>query len=192
MICGECMRSLLLAGGRSSRMGRDKALIEVGGVACIARVASALAAAGCEPIRIAVAQPEDVEKYGLVMPDGLDIEWVLDAFTHAGPIEAVVEALSDPLVSDVDSIQLCPVDVPWVTADLFFELEKTLASEDLLAIPADPQRIHPLLARVRPAVASIIGDDRRPLHVQFSELEHSTLLTETAILRNINTPDDLN
>ena len=192
MICGECMRSLLLAGGRSSRMGRDKALIEVGGVACIARVASALAAAGCEPIRIAVAQPEDVEKYGLVMPDGLDIEWVLDAFTHAGPIEAVVEALSDPLVSDVDSIQLCPVDVPWVTADLFFELEKTLASEDLLAIPADPQRIHPLLARVRPAVASIIGDDRRPLHVQFSELEHSTLLTETAILRNVNTPDDLN
>ena len=192
MICGECMRSLLLAGGRSSRMGRDKALIEIGGVACIARVASALAAAGCEPIRIAVAQPEDVERYGLVMPDGLDIEWVLDAFTHAGPIEAVVEALSDPLVSDVDSIQLCPVDVPWVTADLFFELEKTLASEDLLAIPADPQRIHPLLARVRPAVASIIGDDRRPLHVQFSELEHSTLLTETAILRNVNTPDDLN
>ena len=49
------MKSLLLAGGRSSRMGRDKALIEVGGVACIARVASALAAAGCEPIRIAVA-----------------------------------------------------------------------------------------------------------------------------------------
>ena len=49
-------------------MGRDKALIEVGGVACIARVASALAAAGCEPIRIAVAQPEDVERYGAVMP----------------------------------------------------------------------------------------------------------------------------
>ena len=173
-------------------MGRDKALIEVGGVACIARVASALAAAGCEPIRIAVAQPEDVERYGAVMPDGLDVEWVLDAVTHAGPIEAVVEALSDPLVSDVDSIQLCPVDVPWVTADLFFELERTLASGDLLAIPADPQRIHPLLARVRPAVASTIGDDRRPLHVQFSEMEHSTLLTETAILRNVNTPDDLN
>ncbi len=55
-------------------MGRDKALIEVGGVACIARVASALAAAGCEPIRIAVAQPEDVERYGAVMPDGLDVE----------------------------------------------------------------------------------------------------------------------
>ena len=125
MIYGECMRSLLLAGGRSSRMGRDKALIEVGGVACIARVASALAAAGCEPIRIAVAQPEDVEAYGAVMPEGLDVEWVLDAVTYAGPIEALIEALTDPLVEDEESIQLCSVDVPWVTADLFFELEKT-------------------------------------------------------------------
>ena len=135
-------------------MGRDKALIEVGGVACIARVASALAAAGCEPIRIAVAQPEDVERYGAVMPDGLDVEWVLDAVTHSGPIEAVVEALSDPLIADSDSIQLCPVDVPWVTADLFFELEKTLTSGDLLAIPADPLWSHPLLASVRPSIAS--------------------------------------
>ena len=126
---GECMRSLLLAGGRSSRMGRDKALIEVGGVACIARVASALAAAGCEPIRIAVAQPEDVERYGAVMPDRLDVEWVLDAVTHAGPIEALIEALTDPLFADTGSIQLCPVDVPWVTADLFFELEKTLCKK---------------------------------------------------------------
>ena len=185
------MRSLLLAGGRSSRMGRDKALIEVGGVACIARVASALAAAGCEPIRIAVAQPEDVEKYGEVLPDGLDVEWVLDADTHAGPIEALLEALNDPLVADSDSIQLCPVDVRWVTADLFFELEKTLGSEDLLAIPADPQRTHPLLARVRPSVATQIGDDRRPLHVQFAEMEHTTLLADAAILRNVNTAADL-
>ncbi len=58
------MRSLLLAGGRSSRMGSDKALIEVDGVACIARVAMALAEAGREPIRIAVAEPDAIERYG--------------------------------------------------------------------------------------------------------------------------------
>ena len=40
--------------------------------------------------------------------------------------------------------------------------------------------------------ASKIGEDRRPLHVQFTEMEHSTLLTDSAILRNVNTPDDLN
>ena len=77
-----------------------------------------------------------------------------------------------------------------MTADLFFERENSalrFASDS-----ADPQRAHPLLARVRPSIASKIADDRRPLHVQFSEMEHSTLLTEAAILRNVNTPDDLN
>ena len=54
------MRALLFAGGRSKRMGRDKALLEVDGIPCIARVVAALVEAGCEPIRIAVAQPEDV------------------------------------------------------------------------------------------------------------------------------------
>ena len=67
MSYGDCMRSLILAGGRSSRMGRDKALIEIEGEACIARIAMALAEAGREPIRIAVAEPEDVESYGCLL-----------------------------------------------------------------------------------------------------------------------------
>ncbi len=80
-------------------MGRDKALIEVGGVACIARVASALAAAGCEPIRIAVAQPEDVERYGGVMPDGLDVE---DSFKEG--------KLSMGIVFDGDGDRIAAID----------------------------------------------------------------------------------
>ena len=185
------MRSLLLAGGRSSRMGSDKALMEVEGIPCIVRVATALAEAGCEPIRIAVAQPEDVEKYGDVIPESLDVEWVLDSVTHAGPIEALLEALTDPLIADIDSIQLCPVDVPWITSDLFLELEKTLGDDDLLAIPADPRYTHPLLSRVRPSLATHIGEDRRSLRLQFAELEHSTLLADEDILRNVNYPSDL-
>ena len=189
---GDCMRSLLLAGGRSMRMGRDKALLEVDGEPCIARVAMALAEAGCEPIRIAVANPEDVESYGAVIDPQLDVEWVLDAEPHSGPIEALVEAFEDPLVES-ETIQLAPVDVPWVQSDLFVSLEEALDSADALVMPSDGVWNHPLLALVRPDVvlSRLISGDRRPLHLQFAEMPHSILLEDASILRNINHPEDL-
>ena len=103
------MRSLLLAGGKSSRMGRDKALIELDGSAMIERAAISLASANLEPIRIAVAQPEDVEEYGSAIGPDLDIEWVLDSMAPAGPIEAIEEALLDPDSED-GVLQLATVD----------------------------------------------------------------------------------
>ena len=192
MSFGDCMRSLLLAGGRSMRMGRDKALLEVDGEPCIARVAMALAEAGREPIRIAVANPEDVESYGAVIDSQLDVEWVLDAEPHSGPIEALVEAFEDPLVES-EPIQLAPVDVPWVQSDLFVSLEEALDSADALVMPSDGVWNHPLLALVRPDVvlSRLISGDRRPLHLQFAEMPHSILLEDAGILRNINHPEDL-
>lgn len=192
MSFGDCMKSLLLAGGRSMRMGRDKALLEVDGEPCIARVAMALAEAGREPIRIAVANPEDVESYGAVIDSQLDVEWVLDAEPHSGPIEALVEAFEDPLVES-ETIQLAPVDVPWVQSDLFVSLEEALDSADALVMPSDGVWNHPLLALVRPDVvlSRLISGDRRPLHLQFAEMPHSILLEDAGILRNINHPEDL-
>ena len=105
------MRSLLLAGGKSSRMGIDKAMIEVDGYSMISRVVKALTLAGLEPIRIAVANPEDIEKYGSVIGPDADVEWVLDARTHAGPIDAIEEALLDSGCGEI--LQLAAVDYPW-------------------------------------------------------------------------------
>jgi len=192
MSCGDSMRALILAGGRSSRMGRDKALVEVDGEACIARVAMALAEAGREPIRIAVAEPEDVERYGMVIDSTIQVEWVLDAEPHSGPIEALIEAFEDPLV-DEETVQLAPVDVPWVNSALFTGLERALGSSDCLAMPNDGLWAHPLLALVRPkmVVGQLKSGDRRPLHVQFTEMKHSLLLEDPSLLRNINAPADL-
>jgi len=190
--CGDGMRSLLLAGGRSSRMGRDKALIEVDGEPCIARVAMALAEAGREPIRIAVAEPDDIERYGSVLDPAIQVEWVLDAEPHAGPIEALLEAFEDPLCES-ETLQLAPVDVPWIVPEVFAGLEASLEEGDALAMPSDGLWAHPLLALVRPdrVVSALRGNDRSPLHIQFAEMPHSLLLEEPSVLRNVNTPEDL-
>ncbi len=77
----------------------------------IERVATSLATANLEPIRIAVALPEDVEEYGSAIGLDLDIEWVLDSNTYAGPIDAIEEALLDPECED-GLLQLATVDYP--------------------------------------------------------------------------------
>ena len=173
-------------------MGRDKALLEVDGEACIAGVAMALAEAGREPIRIAVAEPDDIELYGVVIDPSIQVEWVLDAEPYSGPIEAMIEAFEDPLV-DEETVQLAPVDVPWVNSALFAGLEEALGPSDCLAMPSDGLWAHPLLALVRPnaVVGWLKEGDRRPLHVQFAEMEHSVMLEEPSLLRNVNAPEDL-
>ncbi len=185
------MRSLVLAGGRSRRMGRDKALIEIEGQSCISRVVSALREAGLEPIRIAVATPENIDDYGATIPTEIDVEWVLDARPHAGPIEAILEALDDPLL-EANELQIAPVDVPWVTPGLFATLADTITDDDALAVPADGERMHPLLALIRPTrVRDLLANDRRPLRIQFAEMPHSILLENRAVLKNVNQPIDL-
>ncbi|MEC7708471.1 MAG: molybdenum cofactor guanylyltransferase [Candidatus Thermoplasmatota archaeon] len=185
------MRSLLLAGGRSSRMGRDKALVVVDGSTMIERMAISLAAANLEPIRIAVSQPEDVEDYGLAIGSDLDIEWVLDSRTHAGPIDAIEEALLDP-DCDGDLLQLATVDYPWASPNLFASLQESLRADDFLIMPHDGERSHPLLSLIRTReVLEIIEGDRRPLRIQFAEVKHSILMEDPAVLLNVNTPEDL-
>ena len=173
-------------------MGSDKALLEVDGEACIARITMALAEAGREPIRIAVAQPEDIESYGAVIDPQIEVEWVLDAAPHSGPIEALVEAFEDPLVES-ETIQLAPVDVPWVEFGLFVSLEDALGPSDALVMPSDGVWNHPLLALVRPEVvlSRLVSGDRRPLHLQFAEMPHSILFEDATMLRNVNQPEDL-
>ena len=103
-------------------------------------------------------------------------------------IEAIVEALNDPLCGN--TLQLAPGDVPWLESGLLSDLEREIGEEPL-AIPFSEGRWHPLLALVRPEVAGLIGGDRRPLHVQMTEIRHSVVEASPGVVRNLNRPSDL-
>ena len=173
-------------------MGTDKALVKIGSETMIQRVVRALHRAQLEPIRIAVARPQDVESYGMVIRGGPEIEWVLDGNPHSGPIDAIVECLQDPGLGNEDTLQLAPVDCPWVTEELFISLRKGLGPDDSLIMPHDGERPQPLLALLRPSlILEKIVEDRRPLHKQFAECSHSIMMVEPSILRNVNHATDL-
>ncbi len=174
-------------------MGTDKALIPIDGKPMISRIVRALAEADLEPIRISVSSPDDVEGYGSSIDEGFDVEWVLDSRPFAGPIEAIEEALLDPQYQEISSIQLAPVDYPWISAKLFKSLREGIGDGDSLIMPFDGERSHPLLALIRPEPIRrmLSNGDRRPLHKQFKEVRHSLLMEDPRVLRNVNKPEDL-
>ena len=169
-------------------MGTDKCLIEVNGVSCIQRVAMTLAEAGLEPIRISVASPEHIERYGGVLDSSLQVEWVVDSNPFAGPIEAILDALTDPFCND--PLQIAPVDVPWLEMELLVDLEVGIG-DCKVAMPVCSGRTHPLLALVRPEVAGLVGSSRRPLREQFRGMDHVLVEAREEVVRNVNRPSDL-
>lgn len=75
----------VLVGGKSSRFGRDKALLEVGGEVMAGRVAEVVRAAAGDVVL--VGSPE---KYG-----ALGLRVIPDAVTGVGPLGGILAALED-------------------------------------------------------------------------------------------------
>ena len=98
----------VLCGGASRRMGRDKALIEVDGVAMARRVADALHAAGARRV---VAVGGDAR--GLL---GVGLEHRPDRWPGEGPLGGLVTALDDVDAAPVAVVLSCDLLEPTAAA----------------------------------------------------------------------------
>ena len=104
------MNAFILAGGQSTRMGRDKALLEFRGRLLIEHAVEKLRALGFSP-RIAGTRP-DLAAWAPVIPDN---------HPGSGPLAGIEAALS---VSEADLNLFLPIDLPllpleflsWMTA----------------------------------------------------------------------------
>lgn len=94
------MNAFVLAGGQSTRMGRDKALLTVGGLPLIEHALNKLRSLGFSP-RIAGSRP-DLARFAPV---------VTDSYPQQGPLGGIEAALA---ASDAEQNLFLPVDLPWL------------------------------------------------------------------------------
>lgn len=174
----------VLAGGRSSRMGRNKALLPFRGRTLLDEVASSVrTAAGSVAI---VGKPEIYQHMGFpVIPD---------LISESGPLGGIHAALS---ASEADWNLVVACDMPAVSAEILLQL--MAASEESGAdclIPSGPSgRPEPLCAayhrRSLPAIAIALDNEIRKVMDALKDL-HVRIwpVTNAGWFQNLNTPQE--
>jgi molybdenum cofactor guanylyltransferase len=175
----------VLAGGRSRRMGRDKALIEIDGRAMAARVAMSMAAAGCSPVFAVGGDAGSLGAIGLTVID--------DRWPGEGPLGAIITALVHTEVPTV--VAAC--DLPWLdevtVRSLIRDVQRPGIDVDLVLATA--HRDEPLCGCWMPSALGELrrsfDDGERAVHRAIARLKTVRVQVTTAAVRNVNEPADL-
>ena len=192
MNCGDSVQAMVFAGGRSTRMGRDKSILALNGRALLAITIERLLLAGHTRIVILAADEQQKNSQKDAM-DGIsgNIEWLLDPIPHQGLIEALVSGVRRSNFDQTLPLQLSAVDSPWLDHSIYPALEKALYGDTEVAIPAD-HRLHPLHSLVRfPSVLEGVNPDDGPLRDQLKRLNSVIVPWPESELTNLNAPSDL-
>ncbi len=125
----QAPRGYVLAGGRSRRMGRDKAFIPIDGLPMALRVARAMEPF-CQRVAIVGKNPALAR---------LGFPWVPDVRASFHPLVGVLSAMRD---APTDRILLAPCDLPHISSQQF----ASLLLHDEPVVADDEDGLHPLLA----------------------------------------------
>lgn len=159
------MNAFILAGGQSSRMGRDKALLELGGHPLIEHALGKLRALGFSPRIVGVRS--DLAAFAIVVPDN---------FPHTGPLGGIEAALA---ASNTEQNLFLPVDLPWLPVEfLRWLIERAENTNALATVPRLQGRPQPLCAVYSKALlpyaqSALAADDAKVMRA----VEHAAKLT---------------
>jgi molybdenum cofactor guanylyltransferase len=182
--------TFILAGGRSTRMGTDKAFVTLDGKTLLTRMLD-LARCVTEDVRI-VGDPARFSNFAPV---------VEDIFPGCGPLGGIHAALRS---SEADLNVILAVDIPFLSPEflkfLIFRSRKSAATVTVVNISGGWQ---PLCAVYRCAFADVAEEALRAGEYKIGALFNKTeteVISESdlqtagyspQIFRNLNTPDDL-
>ena len=185
--------AVILAGGRSSRFGRDKAAVQLDGLSLLEHVLNGLPESRAETVLVLreeqVVQEAAIDRIVFDDPDLPD-----------GPLRGIVAGL-EAMTSDWGWVVAC--DLPGIVPALLEELALARTPDALGVIPEWGGRIQPLCALYSRAALPILRESAgsgarsvtraldHPGFQRFAELRSSKLDPEGRSFININTPDAL-
>jgi molybdopterin-guanine dinucleotide biosynthesis protein A len=168
------MNAYILAGGKSTRMGQEKALFTIQETPMSVIISEKLKKAGCDNVFL-------ISKNKLPMP----ILQISEKYKEQHPLYGVHTALNHCM----DSLCLItPCDLPFVSVDSY----RLLMEQKQETVASEKNKIHPLLgifSSSRSEEALIYAQKHRSV-MSFVQ-EHYNLVLPSIELRNINRPQDI-
>jgi molybdopterin-guanine dinucleotide biosynthesis protein A len=187
--------AIILCGGKSTRMGRDKASLPFGPETMLQRVIRLLnELVSLENVVVVAAA-------GQVLPD-LPSEIIVarDERPERGPLEGLAAGLK-ALSEGIDAAYVTSCDVPLLVPAFMHKLFELLEGFDIV-VPRDGAYLHPLAAVYRrsvfDSVRKLLDADRLRLRFLFEEVRTREVPLEELravdprleTLKNLNTPAD--
>ena len=175
----------MLAGGKSSRMGKDKGLVLFNGQPMISYVLKALGETGI-PFNI-IANNEGYEKFGHPV--------VADLVVDKGPMGGLLTAFSN---TKAKAVLLMSCDMPLVNSEAIKQLIDKAVINQIIA-PTEEGRVNPLFAlyplSLKHEVERRITNGRLKMTDLILENKHtlvpSIVRENPGIFRNVNNEDEL-
>ncbi|MGC3960814.1 MAG: molybdenum cofactor guanylyltransferase [Verrucomicrobiota bacterium] len=135
--------AVILAGGQSSRMGRDKARVEISGETLLARQIKLVRVAGAAEVLISGRADRDDTQFGLRV--------LTDNFPSSGPLAGIESALR---VCRTPLLLVLAVDMPHMTAEFLQQLQRQCGGGSGI-LPRRAGQLEPLAAFYPRAAAQI-------------------------------------
>lgn len=175
----------ILAGGKSSRMGTNKALLKVNNERFIDKLIKELSA--FDEVLISAANKGDYADCGLPVYE--------DTIKEYGPLEGMYQLIKN---AGNEYVFICAVDMPFVTAELVNYIAEFISSDYDAYVITDEEHIHPLCAiykkSVIPVLEELIEQDRHRImdligniRTKYIKLENTCF--DKKVVKNINTKD---
>jgi molybdenum cofactor cytidylyltransferase len=191
---GRRIAAIVLAAGRSTRMGGpNKLLAEIGNRALVRIAVEQALTSRARPVIVVTGHQREQVAAAL---DGLDVRLVHNP-DFADGLSTSVKAGVAAVPDDVDGVIVCLGDMPQVNAPLIDKLIDSFDPEKgaLVVVPTiDGKRGNPVVwsRRFFPELAALHGDaGARHLIASFPEAVVEVPLSGTAALVDVDTPDAL-
>lgn len=187
--------AIIVCGGQSTRMGRDKATLPFGPECLLQRVVRLVGeVVPSQNIVIVAAREQPLPQLSS------EIRIARDEHQNRGPLEGLAAGFRG-LGTDVDAAYATSCDVPLLVPAFVSRMFELLGNHEI-AVPHDGERFHPLAAVYRPTVLThivkLLAADQLRLRYLFEEAPTKKVPVDDlrsvdpslSTLENLNAPDD--